>query len=158
MKQFWDCSQNKFTQYKTQKKIKILLNMNVTYVFWISIMNNWFIILTQKTCHHELLIEWFFLIAKTLYGHLWITSPKKSNSHKLIIKPLNVFYYFSYFNVDLFKLINRSNVQITTINFVNNTKFLIFFSFFIVSLLACSHGLWRGINILGSLNTPFECK
>ena len=30
--------------------------------------------------------------------------------------------------------------------------------FFIYSLLACSHGLWRGIYILGNLDTPFECK
>ena len=33
-----------------------------------------------------------------------------------------------------------------------------FFFFFIYSLLACSHGLWRGIYILGNLDTPFECK
>ena len=39
-----------------------------------------------------------------------------------------------------------------------NMTAMIFFIFFIWSLLACSLRLWRGIYILGSLNTPFECK
>ena len=49
---------------------------------------------------------------------------KICNSHKFIKKLLMSFIFYLFFNASLLKLINRSNVHITAIGFINDINLL----------------------------------
>ena len=96
---------------------------------------------------------------KAYFDHLefYNTSLKWGSVNQISISDIDSIRLFLFGNSpNSFSAIRLENVLF--VFELNICKDFFLFFYLIYSLLACSHGLWRGIYILGNLDTPFECK